>query len=97
MLASDSLLMCVFALAAVQCRMEANYAHQQELDMIPLMVEKDYSPKCVSPHCVLIEALLTSCLLQCCSHDVFDRMCVHAQRVAWLDPRHTDVVSDVGC
>jgi chaperonin cofactor prefoldin len=24
---------------------EANYAHQQELDMIPLMMQKDYSPK----------------------------------------------------
>jgi hypothetical protein len=25
--------------------MEANYAHQQELDMIPLMMQKGYSPK----------------------------------------------------
>ena len=25
-----------------QCRLEANYAHQQELDMIPLMMQKDY-------------------------------------------------------
>ena len=24
---------------------EANYAHQQELDMIPLLMQKDYSPK----------------------------------------------------
>ena len=24
---------------------EANYAHQQELDMIPLMMQKDYSAK----------------------------------------------------
>ena len=31
--------------AIVQCRLEANYAHQQELDMIPLMMQKDYSPK----------------------------------------------------
>eukprot|EP01043_Picozoa_sp_COSAG02_P118100 COSAG02_NODE_54676_length_294_cov_378.687179_2_plen_45_part_01 len=30
---------------APQCRLEANYAHQQELDMIPLMMQKDYSPK----------------------------------------------------
>ena len=30
---------------SVNCRMEANYAHQQELDMIPLMMQKDYSPK----------------------------------------------------
>ena len=28
-----------------QCRLEANYAHQQELDMIPLMMQRDYSPK----------------------------------------------------
>ena len=28
-----------------QCRLEANYAHQQELDMIPLMMQKDYQPK----------------------------------------------------
>jgi hypothetical protein len=25
--------------------MEANYAHQQELDMIPLMMEADYRPQ----------------------------------------------------
>ena len=25
--------------------MEANYAYQQELDMIPLLMQKDYSPK----------------------------------------------------
>ena len=24
---------------------EANYAHQQELDMIPLMMQKDYKPQ----------------------------------------------------
>jgi hypothetical protein len=29
----------------LQCRLEANYAHQQELDMIPLMMQKDYAPK----------------------------------------------------
>ncbi len=28
-----------------QCRLEANYAHQQKLDMIPLMMQKDYAPK----------------------------------------------------
>ena len=28
-----------------QCRLEANYAHQQELDMIPLMMEKGYKPQ----------------------------------------------------
>jgi len=27
------------------CRLEANYAHQQELDMIPLMLQQAYSPK----------------------------------------------------
>ena len=27
-----------------QCRLEANYAHQQKVDMIPLMMQKDYAP-----------------------------------------------------
>ena len=27
------------------CRLEANYAHQQDVDMIPLLVEKGYRPK----------------------------------------------------
>ena len=31
--------------ASAQCRLEANYAHQQELDMIPLMMQKDYKPQ----------------------------------------------------
>ena len=35
----------VVAAFILQCRMEANYAHQQELDMIPLLMQKDYSPK----------------------------------------------------
>ena len=39
--------------------MEANYAHQQELDMIPLLMQKDYSPKGYvrnySPLCVQLE------------------------------------------
>ena len=33
------------ALTQVLATQEANYAHQQELDMIPLMVQNDYSPK----------------------------------------------------
>ena len=35
---ADSLHLCC-------CHVEANYAYQQELDMIPLMMQKDYSPK----------------------------------------------------
>jgi hypothetical protein len=27
------------------CPAEANYAHQQELDMIPLMMQKGYKPQ----------------------------------------------------
>ena len=27
---------------SANCRLEANYAHQRELDMIPLMMEQDY-------------------------------------------------------
>jgi hypothetical protein len=54
---------------SINCRMEANYAFQSELDMIPLMVEKDYVAKgwlglilgtrlwyampCTALHCVL--------------------------------------------
>ena len=30
---------------SANCRMEANYAHQQELDMIPVMMSKDFKPK----------------------------------------------------
>ena len=30
---------------SANCRLEANYAHQQELDMIPLMIQKDYKPQ----------------------------------------------------
>ena len=27
------------------CRLEANYAHQQDVEMIPLMVQEDYKAK----------------------------------------------------
>ena len=30
---------------SANCRLEANYAHESEVDMIPLMCEKDYRPK----------------------------------------------------
>ena len=30
---------------SANCRLEANYAHQQELDMIPLMMQKKYKPQ----------------------------------------------------
>ena len=30
---------------SANCRMEANYAHQQELDMIPLLMQEDYKPQ----------------------------------------------------
>ena len=30
---------------SANCRLEANYAHQQEKEMIPLMMQKDYQPK----------------------------------------------------
>eukprot|EP01043_Picozoa_sp_COSAG02_P058057 COSAG02_NODE_7161_length_3146_cov_5.991371_2_plen_86_part_00 len=30
---------------SANCRLEANYAHQQELDMIPLMMQADYRPQ----------------------------------------------------
>jgi hypothetical protein len=40
--------------------MEANYAHQQELDMIPLMMQKGYSPKGYVRNCRL-------CTLRACA------------------------------
>ena len=47
---------CIYANA--QCRLEANYAHQQELDMIPLMMEENYKPQgwreSERPHLALI-------------------------------------------
>ena len=30
---------------SANCRLEANYAHQQELDMIPLMMSQGFKPK----------------------------------------------------
>ena len=30
---------------SANCRLEANYAHQQELDMIPLMMQENYRPQ----------------------------------------------------
>ena len=30
---------------SANCRLEANYAHQQELDMIPLMMSENYKPQ----------------------------------------------------
>ena len=37
--------LAVFDKESANCRMETNYAHQQELDMIPLMMSKDFKPK----------------------------------------------------
>ena len=49
---------CIYANA--QCRLEANYAHQQELDMIPLMMQKNYKPKgwCESERCQVLHWLV---------------------------------------
>eukprot|EP01050_Picozoa_sp_SAG11_P000975 SAG11_NODE_38_length_21705_cov_24.667453_13_plen_66_part_00 len=50
---------------SANCRMEANYAHQQGLDMIPLMVENGYRAKgwlglCVQTCTGLSHSLLTA-------------------------------------
>ena len=42
----------------LQCRMEANYAYQQELDMIPLLMQKGYSPKGYVRNCCRIICML---------------------------------------
>ena len=50
--AANSALTLVWALLSLkhttgtsQCRLEANYAYQQELDMIPLMMQENYKPQ----------------------------------------------------
>ena len=30
---------------SANCRLEANYGHQQEVDMIPLLMVEEYKPK----------------------------------------------------
>eukprot|EP01046_Picozoa_sp_COSAG06_P083717 COSAG06_NODE_30590_length_536_cov_0.800915_1_plen_52_part_01 len=40
------LLTFMCALGHLQCRLEANYAHQQELDMIPLLMTQGFKPRC---------------------------------------------------
>ena len=71
-----------------QCRLEANYAHQQELDMIPLMMQKDYKPQGWRK-----SSLIVSCSVR------YDR---HATDVKALLPSgpdhgHTNVVFFLGC
>ena len=71
-----------------QCRLEANYAHQQELDMIPLMMQKDYKPQGWRK-----SSLKALCL------STYDR---HATDVKALLPSgpdhgHTNVVFVLGC
>jgi hypothetical protein len=50
--------------------MEANYAHQQELDMIPLLMQKEYSakggdtPTDCHQHCTLALSLSCGCVFQ---------------------------------
>ena len=71
-----------------QCRLEANYAHQQELDMIPLMMQKDYKPQGWRK-----SSLKALCLF------TYDR---HATDVKALLPSgpdhgHTNVVFVLGC
>ena len=38
---------CMLSLPCMytKCRLEANYAHQQKLDMIPLMMQEAYTPQ----------------------------------------------------
>ena len=43
-LANRQIFLCSWVLLP-QCRLEANYAHQQELDMIPLMMQENYRPQ----------------------------------------------------
>ena len=44
---ADAMLYCVSLQykESANCRLEANYAHQQEVDMIPLMMQESYKPQ----------------------------------------------------
>ena len=50
---------------SANCRLEANYAHQQELDMIPLMMQEDYKPNGWRKSCWRV-----LCLLSCHQHSI---------------------------
>ncbi len=63
----------VFVACIPQCRMEANYAHQQELDMIPLLMQKDYSPK----------GYVCNCSRLCTLRELVQRVCA-----AWRANQH---------
>jgi hypothetical protein len=70
--------------------MEANYAHQQELDMIPLLMQKDYSPKgYVRNHsrlCTLRE-LVQSVRATCASFS----LCI-SDMISWADSSTTFIL-----
>ena len=38
---------CLEYKESANCRLEANYAHQQQIDMVPLMMQRDYAPRYV--------------------------------------------------
>eukprot|EP01043_Picozoa_sp_COSAG02_P069995 COSAG02_NODE_12222_length_1577_cov_1.075051_2_plen_137_part_00 len=75
---------------ASQCRLEANYAYQQELDMVPLMVQQDYRPQgwCKSEY---------GALCCCCAAVVMSLTCGNDVDRSGFDPRFAYVVRDVGC
>ena len=72
---------------SANCRLEANYAHQQELDMIPLMMQQDYKPQgwCKLQQRAFVFMMLSSCLL------TWDH-----SAGSGLDDGHAALVCDVG-
>ena len=72
----------------VDCRLEAQYGHQQEVDMIPLMMEKDYKPQGWRE--------LNQRLFFVCYAVVISLTCAHFAR-SGPDHGHTNVVRDAFC
>ena len=78
---------CVCGLFS-QCRLEANYAHQQELDMIPLMMQKDYRPQGWRKS--------RQQVVRSCDNAVMLLTCDYSAG-SGPDHGHANVVCDVGC
>jgi len=79
-----------------QCRLEANYAHQQELDMIPLMMQKDYAPK--GWRKIVLVQRVAFATLPCSAQSVATvvSLICDGSTCSWADHGDSSLVRDVG-
>ena len=79
-----------------QCRLEANYAHQQELDMIPLMMQKDYAPKGWRK-IVLVQSVAFGIMpFSAQSVAIVGALTCDGSTCSWADHGDSSLVRDVG-